>query len=142
MKNIFHDRDFGLLVLRVVVGAVFLIHGYQKFQMMSGTIGFFASIGLPAFMAYVVATVETLGGLSLIVGYGSKISAALLAITMAVAIVKVHGPNGFMVGKGGYEFTLTLLAANVAILYAGAGKYGLGSDCGCPCAKGTCPSDK
>lgn len=140
MKNLFHDRDFGLLVLRVVVGIVFVMHGYQKFGDIEMVAGFFTGLGLGAAMAYVVATIEFVGGISLILGYGSKIAAGLLAIVMAGAIIKVHGPNGFFLGKSaGYEFVLTLLGASVAILYTGAGKYGLGSDCGCPCAKGSCP---
>ncbi len=140
MKNLFHDKNFGLLVLRVVVGIVFVMHGYQKFGSIDMVSGFFASLGLGASMAYVVATIELVGGISLILGYGSKIAAGLLAIVMAGAIIKVHGANGFFLGQApGYEFVLTLLGASVAILYTGAGKYGLGSDCGCPCSKGTCP---
>ncbi len=134
MKAI-HNYNLGLLVLRVVVGLVFVVHGYMKFAGLAGTIGFFAMLGLPAFLAYVVATVELLGGLSLIIGYGSKVSSALLAFVMLVAIIKVHGPKGYM----NSEFVLTLLAANVAIFFAGSGAYALGSSCGCPVKEGSCP---
>ena len=140
MKNLFHNKDFGLLILRVIVGIVFVMHGYQKFGAMDMTAGFFTSLGLGASMAYVVATIELVGGISLILGYGSKIAAGLLAIVMAGAIIKVHGANGFFLGQApGYEFVLTLMAVNIALLYTGPGRYGLGSDCGCPCTKGTCP---
>jgi uncharacterized membrane protein YphA (DoxX/SURF4 family) len=136
-----HNKSVGLLLLRVATGLVFLVHGYLKIVMMSdpqGTIAFFASIGLPAFCAYLVAYVELLGGISLIVGYGSKIFSALLAIVMIVALIKVHIPMGWLAS----ELPITLLGATLGIFFAGAGKYGLGSDCGCPVGKGTCPVDK
>jgi uncharacterized membrane protein YphA (DoxX/SURF4 family) len=138
-----HNKDLGLLILRVVVGIVFAVHGYMKFMGIAGTIGFFGGLGLPAFMAYVVATVELVGGLSLIVGFGSKVASALLAFTMLVAIVKVHGPKGFSAsaGAGGYEYVLTLLAATLGIFFAGPGKYSVGACCGCPVSKGACPAD-
>lgn len=135
-----HNKDLGLLILRVVVGIVFAAHGYMKFMGIAGTIGFFGSLGFPAFMAYVVAAVELVGGISLIVGYGSKVASILLAFTMLVAIVKVHGPKGFM-GAGGYEFTLTLMAASLGIFFAGPGKYSIGSNCGCFAKEGTCATD-
>lgn len=137
-KSIFHNKDFGLLIMRVVVGAVFVVHGYQKLQGMEGVIGFFGKLGFAPLLAYVVAWVEFLGGISFIIGYGMKISSALLAITMIVAMVKVHGPNGFSVGKGGYEFVLTLFAVATGFLYTGPGKYSIGAKCGCPVKDGVC----
>ncbi len=130
-----HNKDIGLLILRLVVGTIFIVHGYGKVTGIDNVIGFFTMLQLPTFLAYVVAYVEFLGGISLVIGYGSKISSALLAFIMVVAIVKVHGPKGF----ANSEFVLTLLAANLAIFFAGAGKYGFGSSCGCPVQEGTCP---
>ena len=138
LKSLFHNKDFGLLVIRVIIGAVFVVHGYQKLQGIEGVVGFFGSLGFAPFLAYVVAWVEFLGGISLIIGYGSKIAAALLAITMLVAMVKVHGANGFSAGKGGYEFVLSLFAVAVGLLYAGPGRYSLGARCGCPVKDGVC----
>lgn len=136
-----HNKDLGLLILRVVIGIIFAVHGYMKFTGIAGTIGFFGVLGFPAYMAYVVAAVEFVGGISLIIGFGSKVASALLAITMLVAIVKVHGPKGFSAGAGGYEYVLSLLAATVGILFTGPGKYSVGSSCGCPVSQGTCPAD-
>ncbi|MBU3668717.1 MAG: DoxX family protein [Candidatus Taylorbacteria bacterium] len=133
MKAI-HNTDIGLLILRIVVGLVFIVHGYGKVTGIDQTIGFFGMLGFPAVLAYVVAYVELLGGISLVIGYGSKISSALLAFTMLVAIIKVHGPKGF----NNSEFVLTLMAANLAIFFAGSGKYALGAKCGCPVKEGTC----
>lgn len=134
MKAI-HNKDIGLLILRIVVGVIFIVHGYAKITGIDNVIGFFTMLHLPAFLAYVVAYVEFLGGISLVVGYGSKVSSALLAFIMLVAIVKVHGPKGF----GNSELVLSLLGANLAIFFAGAGAYGFGSKCGCPVSEGTCP---
>lgn len=139
-NSVCHNKDFGILILRVIVGAIFAIHGYEKLSGIAGVIGFFAGLGIAPFWAYVVAWVEFLGGISLIIGFGSKIASALLAIVMMTAIIKVHGQNGFAVGRGGYEFVLTLFAAAAALLYTGPGRYSIGSNCGCPVKKGTCPA--
>lgn len=132
--KVVHNKDLGLLILRVVVGIIFIVHGYGKITGIGGTIGFFGMLGLPAFLAYVVAYVEFIGGISLVIGYGSKIAAALLAFIMLVAIIKVHGPKGF----GNSEFPLVLLASNLAILFAGSGRYAAGPSCGC-LSEGSCP---
>jgi putative oxidoreductase len=141
LKSIFHNKDFGLLVIRVIVGAVFVVHGYQKLGAMAMTVGFFGKLGFAPFLAYLVAWVEFLGGISLIIGFGSKIAAALLAVSTLVAFVKVHGPNGFDVGRGGYEYIITLFAVMVGLLYTGPGRYSIGSSCGCPVKGGVCAAD-
>ncbi len=132
-----HNKDLGLLILRVVVGIIFIVHGYAKVTNIGGVVGFFGMLQLPAFLAYVVAYVELLGGVSLVIGYGSKVSSVLLAFTMIVAIIKVHGPKGF----ANSEFVLTLLAANLAIFFAGSGKYSIGPKCGC-LKEGVCPTEQ
>lgn len=122
-------QAFGIFLLRVVVGLVFAAHGWGKLQGMEGTIGFFVSLGLPAFLAYVVAWVEFLGGLSLILGVFSRIASYLLAVVMVFAILLVKMKAGFM---GGYELDLTLLVALLAIAWSGSGPYSVsGKMCGC-----------
>ena len=138
LKSMFHNKSFGLLVIRVIIGAVFVVHGYDKLGDMAGTVGFFGKLGFAPFLAYIVALVEFVGGISLIVGYGSKIAALLLAVTMLVAVVSVHAGNGFSAGKGGYEYVLTLFAVSVGLLYTGPGRYSLGASCGCPVKEGVC----
>lgn len=126
-----HNKDLGLLLIRVTAGIVFMVHGYQKLSDLQGTVGFFDGLGMAAFFAYVVAVVEFLGGISFIIGYGSKIAGVLLAIVMLVAFFVVHLPNGFSVSAGGYEFVLALFGAALGIAFAGPGRYGFGPDCGC-----------
>ncbi|MGB0386738.1 MAG: DoxX family protein [Ardenticatenaceae bacterium] len=119
--------NWGLVILRVVVGLVFVAHGFQKVTGISGTAGFFGSIGIPAamLMAVIVTFVELVGGIALIVGAGTRIVAVLLAITMLVAILTVHMANGFFVSDGGFEYALTLLGASLFLALAGPGNMSL-----------------
>jgi putative oxidoreductase len=61
----------------------------------------------------------------LIIGLLARPAAAVLAVTMVVAIATVHLANGFFMSNNGYEFALALLAISVAILIEGAGKLSL-----------------
>lgn len=121
--------SLGLLVLRVVVGAIFAAHGAQKiFEFtLPGTIGSFAGMGvpLPEIAGPVVAFVELIGGILLILGLLTRPVAILLAIDMIVALVAVHLPAGLWVGDGGYEFVAVLGAAALALALTGAGQFSL-----------------
>jgi putative oxidoreductase len=116
-------QSYGLAVLRIAVGGVILIHGYQKlFHMhLSGVAGFFGHIGipLPMFFAAVVILVEFVGGILLITGLATRIPAMLLAIDMAVALLVVHLRNGFL--KSGGELPLLLFAGAICLVLAGGG---------------------
>jgi putative oxidoreductase len=118
-------QGWGVTILRVAVGIVFVAHGGQKlFVLGFGNVaGFMGKIGIPAPMlaAIVVTLVEFLGGLALILGSFTRWAAALLAIDMLVAIPAVHLKAGFFL-PAGFEFALTLFAANVALLLLGAGE--------------------
>jgi uncharacterized membrane protein YphA (DoxX/SURF4 family) len=89
----------GLAVLRVAVGIVYFVHGYQKlFQFgFHGVAGMFGHMGipLPAVSAVIVTLVEFVGGILLITGLATRIPAALNAVDMTVAILAVHLKNGF-----------------------------------------------
>jgi len=123
------SASLGLLVLRVVVGAVFAAHGAQKIfeYTLPGTIGSFAGMGipLPEIAAPVVAFIELVGGILLIAGFFTRPVGILLAIDMAVALVAVHLPAGLWVGEGGYEFVAVLGVAALALAFTGAGRFSL-----------------
>ncbi len=122
-------QGFGLAILRVVVGIVFLAHGLQKVLQFGipGDAGNLEGQGvpLPLFFAVVVTLVEVLGGVALILGIFTRLVAVPLAIDMLVAMLMVHLPNGFFMMNNGIELTLILLAASVALALAGSGEASL-----------------
>jgi len=119
----------GLTILRITVGIVFLVHGYQKLFHMGfhGVAGMFGHMGIPLPMvsAVVVTLVEFVGGILLIAGVVTRVAAALLAVDMAVAILAVHLKHGFGAQNGGFEYPLTLLAATLCLALAGGGMFSL-----------------
>ncbi len=120
-----NKHEIGALILRVVLGITFFIHGLAKLQGgIENTAGWFASIGLPGILAYVVAGIELLGGVALIIGLGTKIVSALFALIMLGAIVKVKIDAGFM---GGYELDVVLLAIAVFLSITGSSMFSLDS---------------
>ncbi|MCM3567951.1 DoxX family protein [Neobacillus mesonae] len=105
-------NEIGAVILRVILGITFFIHGLAKFQGGIGnTAGWFDSIGIPGFMAYVVAGIELVGGIALVIGLGTRIVSSLFVLLMIGAIIKVKLAVGFL-GNGqmaGYELDLAFL---------------------------------
>jgi putative oxidoreductase len=100
------------LLLRIVLGISFFVHGLVKFQGGIGNIvGWFESIGIPGFLAYVVGAVELVGGIALILGLGTRIVSALLTLVMLGAILKAKLAIGFLgtAEMAGYELDLAFL---------------------------------
>jgi putative oxidoreductase len=118
--------DRGLLLLRAILGVVFIIHGGQKLFVygLPGVAGMFDAMGLPlpAVNAVLITATEIGGGIALLVGAATRVAAALLAFAMGVAVVAVHLPNGFFLPQG-FEYGLTLLVVNLALVLTGAGRY-------------------
>ena len=144
--------SFGLFILRLVVGTIFAVHGYPKLfggrgkpvhptaQKVLGE-GFVQSmehggpenfskmlesmeVPSPRPVATFVGWVEFLGGILLALGLLTRLAAALLVGDMVVAIQKVHAQKG-LVGQGGFEFALSMLAAALTLFVAGPGKISL-----------------
>ena len=120
-------RDAGLLILRVVVGATFLVHGIDKLIDLSGTESYFASLDIPApgLMAPFVAATETVGGALLLLGLTTRLAGLALAGDMLVALLTEHIGDGFFVAAGGIEFVLVLGSASLALVLTGAGRFSL-----------------
>ena len=119
-------QSCGLAVLRIVVGVVFAMHGWQKIHVfhLAGVAGmlFHLGIPLPTIFAVILITVEFLGGLLLITGLATRGPSVLLSVDMLVALITVHMKNGFFV-PGGIEFPLTLLAALICLAISGGGSF-------------------
>jgi putative oxidoreductase len=108
-------NEIGSLLLRVVLGIVFLAHGVSKFQGGIGnTAGWFDSIGIPGFLAYAVGTIEVVGGIALILGIGTRVVSLLLGIIMLGAIFTVNLPAGFLEGYV-LDLVLLVLAAHLVL---------------------------
>jgi putative oxidoreductase len=116
-------NEIGALILRVILGALFFIHGFVKFQGgIENIAAWFTSIGLPGFMAYGVGFLEIVGGVALIVGFGTRIVSALFALLMIGAILKVKLSAGLL-GNGkmaGYELELGYFAMSVFLAITGS----------------------
>jgi putative oxidoreductase len=117
------SHQFGGLILRLILGVTFFVHGVVKFRDGIGNVSaWFNSIGIPDYMAYVVALIELIGGLALIFGIGTRIVSALLAFVLLVATLKVKLDVGFL-GNGqmaGYELDLSMLGIAVYLLLNGS----------------------
>jgi putative oxidoreductase len=115
----------GLLVLRLVVGVTFLLHGLDKFTDLSATERLFGSLGIPApgVMAPIVAVTETASGLLLVAGLATPLVGTALAVDMSVALFTDHIDDGFFADDGGIELVLLLGAASLALALTGPGRF-------------------
>lgn len=125
----FYDAVFplALTLVRVVLGAMFLMHVSSKLQAGAAAVAAntFAKNGLePALVvAYVVIALELVGGACLVLGLFTRFFAAALAIEMLVALIVVHLPKGYAAGAGGYEYVLLIGAACFLVAITGGGPW-------------------
>jgi putative oxidoreductase len=120
----------GRLLLRGVVGPLFVGHGTQKLfgwfdgHGPEGTGGFFESLGLRPGKRHATAAgwSEAIGGVLLTLGALTPVAQALVTGTMVTAIRKVHAQNGPWVTANGYEYNLTLIALTAALTETGPGR--------------------
>ncbi|MBI3271236.1 MAG: DoxX family protein [Planctomycetes bacterium] len=119
-------RDWGIAVLRVAVGGVFVAHGAQKLFVygIPGVAGLMAQLGIPfpTLSALAVTAAEFLGGLALLAGFFTRLAALPIAFSMVVAAATVHLKNGFFLPNGA-EYVLLLLSASAALSLTGSGAF-------------------
>jgi putative oxidoreductase len=115
MKN---NQEIGSLLLRVILGFTFFMHGLDKFQ--GGIENFaagFPSWGLPSFLGYIVGIIELVGGMALILGIGTRVISGLMAAIMLGAIFFVKLRDGFL---GGYELDIVLMTVAIHLVLNGS----------------------
>jgi len=114
-------QPLALLVVRLTLGAIMVSHGYHKvFGGLHHHAQFVASLGLPAWTAYLSAFTEFFGGLLILVGLFTRAAAFAICLNLGVAIVKVHWHNGLS-GNGGFEFPLAVATLAFALIFFGGG---------------------
>jgi putative oxidoreductase len=107
------------LATRVVLGLAFFQAGTGKFRNFDNVIGFFDSLGIPfpAFNAGLVASMETVGGIMLILGLFTRFFASGLTVTMIVALFTAHGTEFLSAWSSAAETSPTDITAFTFLLF-------------------------
>lgn len=120
---------YAALLLRLALGILFLAHAGLKIFVFTpaGTAGFFGSLGLPGWLAYVTIAWELVGAVALILGLWPRLVALALIPILLGAIATVHGPAGFFFTnpKGGWEFLALWIVALLGLALLGDGAHAL-----------------
>ena len=124
---------YGLLLIRAVIGLSVAAHGAQKL------FGWFGGPGLkgaaagfghlryrrPHLWALAASSGEVAGGVLFAVGLATPLAALTIAVVMVNAIASAHWSKGFWLSKGGYEYTLAILAVALGVAATGPGRVSL-----------------
>jgi putative oxidoreductase len=138
-KKLFQTNDdVAALVLRLMLGIVFLPHGMQKVLGLfggygfEGTMGFFTGkLGIPALFAFLAIMAESLGAVGLILGLGTRVAAFGISVMIAVAALMLHVQHGFFMNwfgsqtGEGIEYHLLVIGMGIALMISGGGKWSL-----------------
>ncbi len=120
------QADYAAFILRVSTGILFLAHGLMKVFTFTipGTVGYFESLGLPGFLAYLTIIAELGGGVLLILGIGTRL-VSLALIPVLLGATWAHSGNGwsFSGAGGGWEYPLFWTVAQASLVLLGAGAY-------------------
>lgn len=116
----------GTALLRVTLGIAAISHGLLKVLVftMPGAVGFFESLGLPGFLAYVTVLVEIVGGLALVAGFQTRL-VSLAMVPVLLGAMWAHSGNGWVFSNqgGGWEFPLFWAISLVAQAMLGSGAF-------------------
>lgn len=127
------SSQLALFIVRMVVGSIGVLHGSQKVLGLFGGPGlagfaaWLATLGVPAWLAYVGAFGEFIGGLMIMLGIATELGAAILAVDMLFAIYLVHWGHGYFLQNNGSEYALNIIILCIALIIGGPGCYALWS---------------
>ena len=122
-----HTDRWALFMLRMLIGGLFIVHGFQKvmtalygpglggFAQSLQSIGFFPGL----FWAWAVTIVEFVGGIFIFVGFATRIAALAITIEMIVAALKVNLARGFLWTRGGLEVPLIFAVIGIIFVLTG-----------------------
>ncbi|MDR7167345.1 putative oxidoreductase [Nocardia kruczakiae] len=124
------DVDLGLLLIRLALGPMLVLHGWNKIfgpGGLAGTTNWFGSLGLrpAAVHARVAAATEVLAGALMTVGLLTPLACAAFVGLMVVAALTDHRGKGYFVFKGGSEYTILVATVALGVAAAGSGKWSL-----------------
>lgn len=116
--------DLGAVVLRALVGTMFVSHGLLKYFVFTlpGTARYFESLGLPGVLGYATVAAELAGGVLLLLGVRTRLVAAVL-MPILIGATWAHAPNGwvFTAPNGGWEYPAFLAVATLVTAILGNG---------------------
>jgi len=119
-------KDYAALPARLAVGSSMLYHGLGKLKPEGREqyVQMFEQLGIKPARLWLTATglTELFAGVASLLGIGTRLAALGIVVTQAVAIAKVHAPNGFDITKKGFEYNLALIATALGFLLTGPGK--------------------
>lgn len=122
------QRDHAALALRLTLGSILLAHGLMKLTVfgIDGTVGYFGSLGLPAIAAHLTIFGEVAGGLALIAGLFTRLT-AVLSLPLLLGATWVHAGFGWVFSNagGGWEFPLLLVVLAGIVAVQGSGSFAL-----------------
>lgn len=126
--NINTNQQIGAMISRISLGTILLAHGLLKVMVfgVEGTVGYFASLGLPSFIAYLTIFGEIAGGIALILGLYTRLAAAL-SVPILIGATWAQLGNGWLFSNanGGWEFLLLLVALSVSVAFQGPGAFAI-----------------
>lgn len=110
-------------IMRVVFGILFLAHGMDKFNTGLGNVsGWFESINIPGFLAYIVGPVELIGGILLILGLFTRYVSAILFVILLGAVLTAKLYMGLL---NGYELDLSFMLIALYLVFAETSRWSL-----------------
>jgi putative oxidoreductase len=125
MKFLNHLQSLGLLGMRLALGTVMIAHGFPKVSGgLNHLVPMVTAAGFPAWMAYIVAATEFVGGIMMLVGLLTRFVAIAMFIEMLVIIGRIKWHNGFT-GEGNYQLEAMIAAVAFGLIFFGAGSISL-----------------